>query len=91
MLAILIPSFLRGTFMHISLLPGADHFSVEEIPAYLPSGSGEHLYVLIEKRGLTTDEAASRLARCCQVKDRDIGYAGRKDRKSWFHRPGSSS
>jgi tRNA pseudouridine13 synthase len=66
--------------MHISLLPGADHFSVEEIPAYLPSGSGEHLYVLIEKRGLTTDEAASRLARVCRVKDRDIGYAGRKDR-----------
>ena len=34
------------------LIPGSAHFQVIEEPAYLPSGSGEHLYVDIEKEGL---------------------------------------
>ncbi|HTB58595.1 MAG TPA: tRNA pseudouridine(13) synthase TruD, partial [Polyangia bacterium] len=29
-------------------------FTVEEIPAYAPSGEGTHLFLWIEKRGLTT-------------------------------------
>lgn len=71
-----------------TLLPGADHFHVEEIPAYAPSGSGEHLYVQIEKRGLNTDQVAELLARACGRSPRDVGYAGRKDRHAvtvqWF-------
>jgi tRNA pseudouridine13 synthase len=55
-------------------------FLVEEIPAYLPSGDGEHVYLWIEKRGLTTLEAVNRLARVLGIEARDIGYAGMKDR-----------
>ncbi len=70
------------------LLPGSANFSVIEEPAYLPSGSGEHLYVDIEKEGLTTDQVAEALAKVCGKKDRDVGYAGRKDRhaitRQWF-------
>ncbi len=70
------------------LLPGSAHFSVIEEPAYLPSGSGEHLYVDIEKEGLTTDQVAEALAKACGKRERDIGYAGRKDRhaitRQWF-------
>ena len=56
-----------------------DDFLVEEIPLYLPSGAGEHTYVVIEKRGITTLEAIRRIARALNVADRDMGYAGMKD------------
>ncbi len=56
-----------------------EDFLVAEIPLYLPEGTGEHLYVEIEKRGITTLEAVRRLARELHVSDRDIGYAGMKD------------
>jgi len=70
------------------LRAGALHFVVEEIPAYPPSGSGEHLYVRISKRGLNTDEVAEALARALGRSRREVGYAGRKDRaalaRQWF-------
>jgi len=70
------------------LLPGPTHFIVEEEPAYLPEGSGEHLYVHIEKEGLTTESVAESLAKACGKHHRDVGYAGRKDRhaitRQWF-------
>ncbi|MFZ4855479.1 MAG: tRNA pseudouridine(13) synthase TruD [Desulfuromonadaceae bacterium] len=56
-----------------------EDFLVEEIPAYLPCGSGEHCYLTIEKRGITTLEAISRISRSLKVPERDIGYAGMKD------------
>jgi tRNA pseudouridine13 synthase len=67
-------------------------FFVEEIPAYLPGGEGPHTYLWIEKQGLTTVEAIKRLARALGVADRDIGYAGMKDRhattRQWVSVPG---
>jgi tRNA pseudouridine13 synthase len=67
-------------------------FLVEEIPAYLPVGDGEHTYVWIEKRNLTTLEAVGKLARVLGVEARDIGYAGMKDRRAttrqWLSLPG---
>ncbi|MGD0836776.1 MAG: tRNA pseudouridine(13) synthase TruD [Polyangia bacterium] len=63
-------------------------FFVEEIPAYQPTGEGEHAYLWIEKRDLTTPEAASRLASVLGTPVRDVGYAGMKDRhattKQWL-------
>ncbi|RII31360.1 MAG: tRNA pseudouridine(13) synthase TruD [Geobacter sp.] len=56
-----------------------EDFLVEEIPAYEPCGSGEHLYLLIEKRGITTLEALRRVAGALKIPERDIGYAGMKD------------
>jgi len=56
-----------------------EDFTVEEIPAYLPCGSGEHLYLTVEKRGITTLEAIRRIAGALKVAERDIGYAGMKD------------
>lgn len=55
-------------------------FVVEELPAYLPSGEGEHTYLWVEKQNLTTLDVVHRLARVLAVSDRDIGYAGMKDR-----------
>jgi tRNA pseudouridine13 synthase len=56
-----------------------EDFVVDEIPSYLPCGSGEHCYLTIEKRGITTLEAIHRIARQLKVAERDIGYAGMKD------------
>ncbi|MCA9066442.1 MAG: tRNA pseudouridine(13) synthase TruD [Planctomycetaceae bacterium] len=57
-----------------------DDFRVEEIPAYEPSGEGEHCFLWIEKRGVNTAEVSSFLARRLGVRDPDIGTAGLKDR-----------
>ena len=40
-----------------------EDFFVEEIPLYLPSGEGQHVYVEIEKRGLSTHAAINKIAR----------------------------
>ena len=68
-------------------IPGTDgifketdeDFVVTEIPAYLPCGDGEHLYLEIEKRGITTLEAIRRIGRALNLPEREIGYAGMKD------------
>ncbi|HVX96929.1 MAG TPA: tRNA pseudouridine(13) synthase TruD [Polyangia bacterium] len=57
-------------------------FVVEEIAAYEPSGEGEHTFLWVEKRGLTTHDAVKRLARALDADARDVGYAGLKDRNA---------
>ena len=57
-----------------------EDFRVEELPLYSPSGEGEHTFVRVEKRLVTTEEVANALARAAGVSARDVGYAGRKDR-----------
>lgn len=56
-----------------------EDFIVEEIPAYAPCGSGTHLYLTIEKHGITTPEAIRRIARQIGANEKDVGYAGLKD------------
>jgi tRNA pseudouridine13 synthase len=77
-----------------SFVSGVDTFVVEEIPAYRPGGAGEHTYCWIEKRDLTTHEALRRLARALGVQERDVGYAGLKDRhattRQWLSLPGTT-
>jgi tRNA pseudouridine13 synthase len=74
--------------------PKLEDFQVDEVPAYLPSGSGEHLYVRIRKSGMTTRDAALALARAAGVPERDIGYAGMKDKhgvtSQWLSLPGNA-
>lgn len=57
-----------------------EDFLVEEIPLYEPSGEGEHLYLLIEKRGLSTFDLLNIVARHFDVQKKSIGYAGLKDK-----------
>jgi tRNA pseudouridine13 synthase len=64
---------------------------VEEIPAYEPSGTGEHTYLWLQKRDLTTMDAVRRVAGMLGVDARDVGYAGMKDRhattRQWISVP----
>lgn len=59
-----------------------DDFFVEEIPLYLPCGEGEHLYLTVEKRGITTFELLHRLAQTLKIPERELGYAGLKDARA---------
>jgi tRNA pseudouridine13 synthase len=54
-------------------------FRVQELPRYEASGSGTHVYLLLEKQGLTTPDALARIASALHLQRKDIGYAGRKD------------
>ena len=57
-----------------------EDFFVEELPAFEPSGAGEHLLLTIEKRGMTTAFAARQVAAWAGVPESSIGHAGLKDR-----------
>lgn len=65
-----------------SLKERPEDFLVEEIPAYEPSGEGEHIYLFVEKRGLSTLELVEILARHFGVPRGAIGYAGLKDKQA---------
>lgn len=71
---------LPGTGGRVRTRP--EDFVVEEIPAYEPGGTGEHLYLRIEKRGVSTHAAVRRIARALDVAPRDVGFAGLKDAQS---------
>lgn len=61
-----------------------EDFVVEELPAYEPSGEkdAEHLFLWIEKRGRSTQDVAKALARHCGMQERDVSWAGLKDRQA---------
>ncbi len=72
-----LTSDIEGTGGSIKESP--EDFLVEEIPLYQPCGEGEHIYVSVEKRGLTTHQLLRHAAQVFSVNERDIGYAGLKD------------
>ena len=57
-----------------------EDFRVEEIDAFAPSGSGEHLLLTVEKRGMNTAFAARRIAEWAGIDEGGVSYAGLKDR-----------
>jgi tRNA pseudouridine13 synthase len=75
--------------------PEPEDFCVDEVAAYEPSGEGDHLYVRIRKRMMTTQAAIRLIARAGGVDARDIGSAGQKDRHAvttqWLSLPPGTS
>lgn len=65
-----------------------DDFIVEENLSFQAKGLGEHAFLQIQKKGENTEYVARLLARYAGVRQRDIGYAGLKDRHGlttqWF-------
>jgi tRNA pseudouridine13 synthase len=62
--------------------PAPEDFVVDEIPLYPQSGAGEHCYVRVEKRGFTTPAMVRAVTRAAGVDERDVGYAGLKDKQA---------
>ena len=65
-----------------------EDFQVDEQLGFCPTGSGEHVFLQIRKRGLNTAWVAAELARLAGLRPMDVGYAGLKDRHAvttqWF-------
>jgi tRNA pseudouridine13 synthase len=59
-----------------------EDFFVEEIPAYQPSGAGEHLFLWLEKRDVAAEQLTRHIARSLSISARDVGVAGLKDRRA---------
>ena len=57
-------------------------FRVEELPLYEPAGEGTHVYFRVTKAGVTSYEAADRIARAMGAAPRDVGIAGLKDARA---------
>ncbi len=55
-------------------------FIVDEVPAYPPSGEGDHFFARVKKTGLSTGALKSIMAEAAGIDPREIGNAGRKDK-----------
>ena len=75
-----LPRALGASVLSAVIRSAPEDFFVEEIPAFEPTGEGEHLLLTVEKRGLTTAAVAKRLAGWAGLPEMAIGYAGMKDR-----------
>ncbi|MDH3454581.1 MAG: tRNA pseudouridine(13) synthase TruD [Desulfuromonadales bacterium] len=75
-----LTSQLPGTGGTIRQQP--EDFQVDEIPLYEPCGEGDHLYLRVEKCGLTTYDLLRELAGALKCNERDLGYAGLKDARA---------
>src|SRR5438105_225360 len=71
-----------------------EDFEVEEIPAYEPCGSGEHLFLWVEKRCVGAEWFVKEVARRLGVATGEVGTAGLKDRhavtRQWVSVPAAA-
>jgi tRNA pseudouridine13 synthase len=74
----LLTADLPGIGGRIKAVP--EDFEVEEIPAYEPCGSGEFLYLWVEKRDMGAEYFVRQVARRLDIPVGEIGTAGMKDR-----------
>jgi tRNA pseudouridine13 synthase len=74
----LLTTDLPGIGGRIKAVP--EDFEVEEIPAYEPSGSGEFLYLWIEKRDMGAEYFVRQVAKRLDIPAGEVGTAGMKDR-----------
>lgn len=65
-----------------------EDFVVIEQLGFEPSGAGEHVFLWVEKIGENTDYVARQIAKFVGAKQRDVSFAGLKDRhavtQQWF-------
>jgi len=65
-----------------NFLQSVERFHVEELPLYQPSGKGEYLFLDIKKYDLSTWRLIHILKQATGADDREIGYAGLKDKSA---------
>jgi tRNA pseudouridine13 synthase len=76
--------YLTGTVSGIGgrIRSEPQDFRVDERPLYLPCGVGEHLYIRVTKRLLSTPDLVRRISSTVGVKVQGIGTAGLKDARA---------
>ncbi len=87
-----LPQYLKETMIRLPYITGhlpgiggtlkvsPEHFQVEEILPYAPSGEGEHLFVSLRRQGWNTADVGRALGTPFKLKGSDIGWGGRKDK-----------
>ena len=89
----LLTADLPGVGGRLKAVP--EDFEVEEIPAYAPSGSGEFLYLWVEKRGMGAEYFSRQVARRLNLAPGEVGVAGLKDRhavtRQWVSVPAAAA
>ncbi len=63
-----------------TLRAAPEDFRVDEDLGFVADGAGEHVFLLVEKRGANTDFVARELARYAGIGPEAVSYAGLKDR-----------
>ena len=59
-----------------------ERFFVEEIPLYPFTGKGNYIILKLKKRDMSTHKLLTVLAKATELNERDIGYAGLKDKSA---------
>lgn len=75
-----LPYAFGGAPLTARLRATPEDFFVDELIGFSATGSGEHWLLQIEKKAANTAWAVKRIAAFAGLTDRDIGYAGMKDR-----------
>ncbi len=75
-----ITADIGGIYGKIKQAP--EHFIVEEIPVYNPSGNGNHLYVNFTKKEMTTRDVEKKVGEIFNLGSKKIGTAGMKDKNA---------
>lgn len=74
------PHWLGGPLGDANYRERLEDFEVEEMLGFSADGEGPHELLWVEKRGTNTAFAAQALAKHAGAAERDVGYAGLKDR-----------
>lgn len=69
-----------GPPMQGLLRASAEDFVVEEVLGFEPDGTGEHVFLRVEKRHANTEWVARQLALAAAVPPGSVGFSGLKDR-----------
>ncbi len=65
-----------------------EDFQVKEVLSFEPDAVGDHLFLYIEKNGLTTQDVQKQLMKFFNLPAKDVSYSGMKDKQAltqqWF-------
>ena len=75
-----LPLAFGDALLHADIRTTPEDFQVDELPAFEPSGEGEHLLLTVRKRGANTVHVAKLLAKWAGLPEMGVSYAGMKDR-----------
>lgn len=82
------PTVASPPLTHALLRAQPEDFQVGEDLGFPLTGSGEHVWLRVRKRGFNTDQVAGLLARQAGLSRRNVSYSGMKDRhavtEQWF-------
>jgi tRNA pseudouridine13 synthase len=59
-----------------------ERFFVEEVPLQRFTGNGNYLILKLKKKDMSTHKLITVIAKACNISERDIGYAGLKDKSA---------